>query len=59
MSNYSNRVVIIKVATPAGRVAAAMGAAILSKAVFAQNHHVNKVEYDEYGPSIIHKKCFT
>ena len=44
---------------PAGKVAAAMGAAVLSKAVFAQNHHVSKSEYDEYGPSYIHRKCFT
>ncbi len=36
-----------------------MGAAVLSKAVFAQNHHVSKVEYDEYGPSYIHRKCFS
>ena len=43
----------------AGKVAAATGAAVLSKAVFAQNHHVSKVEYDEYGPSYIHRKCFS
>ena len=43
----------------ASKVAASMGAAALSKAVFAQNHHINRTEYDEYGPSFIHRKCFS
>ena len=43
----------------ASKVAAIMGAAVLSKAVFAQNHHINRTEYDEYGPSLIHRKCFS
>ncbi|KAF3792100.1 Actin-related protein 7 [Nymphaea thermarum] len=35
-----------------------MGGAILAKVVFPQNQHVTKGEYDESGPSIVHRKCF-
>ncbi|KAG1348012.1 actin-related protein 7 [Cocos nucifera] len=35
-----------------------MGGAILAKVVFPQNQHVTKADYDETGPSIVHKKCF-
>ncbi|GJN20751.1 hypothetical protein PR202_gb08168 [Eleusine coracana subsp. coracana] len=35
-----------------------LGGAILAKVVFPQNQHVTKGEYDETGPSIVHKKCF-
>uniref|UniRef100_A0A0C9S232 Actin-related protein 7 n=1 Tax=Wollemia nobilis TaxID=56998 RepID=A0A0C9S232_9CONI len=35
-----------------------MGGAILAKVVFPQNQHITKVEYDESGPSIVHRKCF-
>ncbi|KAH7520998.1 hypothetical protein FEM48_Zijuj08G0204900 [Ziziphus jujuba var. spinosa] len=35
-----------------------VGGAILAKVVFPQNQHVTKADYDETGPSIVHKKCF-
>ncbi|XP_057453606.1 actin-related protein 7-like [Lotus japonicus] len=35
-----------------------VGGAILAKVVFPQNQHVTKGDYDENGPSIVHKKCF-
>ncbi|XP_027342722.1 actin-related protein 7-like [Abrus precatorius] len=35
-----------------------VGGAILAKVVFPQNQHVTKAEYDETGPSIVHRKCF-
>ncbi|XP_042375432.1 actin-related protein 7-like [Zingiber officinale] len=35
-----------------------MGGAILAKVVFPQNQHVTRGDYDETGPTIIHKKCF-
>lgn len=35
-----------------------MGGAILAKVVFPQNQHISKAEYDEVGPSMVHKKCF-
>ncbi|XP_057976313.1 actin-related protein 7-like [Malania oleifera] len=35
-----------------------VGGAILAKVVFPQNQHINKAEYDETGPSIVHRKCF-
>ncbi|GLJ30689.1 hypothetical protein SUGI_0607810 [Cryptomeria japonica] len=35
-----------------------MGGAILAKVVFPQNQHITKAEYDESGPSIVHRKCF-
>ncbi|XP_008804695.1 actin-related protein 7 [Phoenix dactylifera] len=35
-----------------------MGGAILAKVVFPQNQHITKADYDETGPSIVHKKCF-
>ncbi|XP_020517247.1 actin-related protein 7 isoform X2 [Amborella trichopoda] len=35
-----------------------MGGAILAKVVFPQNQHITKAEYDETGPTIVHKKCF-
>ncbi|KAK1325664.1 Actin-related protein 7 [Acorus calamus] len=35
-----------------------MGGAILAKVVFPQNQHISKGDYDESGPSIVHKKCF-
>ncbi|KNA12692.1 hypothetical protein SOVF_123650 [Spinacia oleracea] len=35
-----------------------IGGAILAKVVFPQNQHVTKADYDETGPSIVHKKCF-
>ncbi|KAI3990968.1 hypothetical protein MKX01_026152 [Papaver californicum] len=34
-----------------------MGGAILAKVVFPQNQHVTKADYDETGPSIVHRKC--
>lgn len=40
------------------RYSAWMGGAILAKVVFPQNQHITKAEYDESGPSIVHKKCF-
>ncbi|WVZ59134.1 hypothetical protein U9M48_009327 [Paspalum notatum var. saurae] len=40
------------------RYSAWLGGAILAKVVFPQNQHVTKGEYDETGPSIVHKKCF-
>lgn len=40
------------------RYSAWMGGAILAKVVFPQNQHITKSEYDESGPSIVHKKCF-
>jgi actin-related protein len=40
------------------RAAAWMGGAVLSKVVFAQNHHITKNDYDEVGPSVVHRKCF-
>lgn len=41
-----------------GRHSAWLGGAILAKVVFPQNQHVTKGDYDETGPSIVHKKCF-
>jgi actin-related protein 7 len=35
-----------------------IGGAILAKVVFPQNQHISKAEYDEHGPSVVHKKCF-
>ncbi|KAG4996600.1 hypothetical protein JHK85_028039 [Glycine max] len=35
-----------------------VGGAILAKVVFPQNQHVTKADYDETGPSIVHRKCF-
>ncbi|KAK2440287.1 actin-related protein [Trifolium repens] len=35
-----------------------VGGAILAKVVFPQNQHVTKADYDENGPSIVHRKCF-
>lgn len=35
-----------------------VGGAILAKVVFPQNQHVSKANYDENGPSILHRKCF-
>ncbi|KAI4333122.1 hypothetical protein L6164_017966 [Bauhinia variegata] len=35
-----------------------VGGAILAKVVFPQNQHVTKADYDESGPSIVHRKCF-
>ncbi|XP_047157219.1 actin-related protein 7-like [Vigna umbellata] len=35
-----------------------VGGAILAKVVFPQNQHITKADYDETGPSIIHRKCF-
>lgn len=35
-----------------------VGGAILAKVVFPQNQHVTKGDYDETGPSIVHRKCF-
>ncbi|CAA0832772.1 Actin-related protein 7 [Striga hermonthica] len=35
-----------------------IGGAILAKVVFPQNQHVTRGEYDETGPSIVHRKCF-
>lgn len=34
-----------------------VGGAILAKVVFPQNQHVTKGDYDENGPSVVHKKC--
>lgn len=35
-----------------------VGGAILAKVVFPQNQHMTKADYDESGPSIVHRKCF-
>ncbi|KAI4382999.1 hypothetical protein MLD38_008885 [Melastoma candidum] len=35
-----------------------VGGAILAKVVFPQNQHITKGDYDESGPSIVHRKCF-
>ncbi|KAI8026296.1 Actin-related protein 7 [Camellia lanceoleosa] len=35
-----------------------VGGAILAKVVFPQNQHMTKADYDETGPSIVHRKCF-
>lgn len=35
-----------------------IGGAILAKVVFPQNQHVTKADYDETGPSVVHRKCF-
>ncbi|KAL6498039.1 Actin-related protein 7 [Orobanche gracilis] len=35
-----------------------VGGAILAKVVFPQNQHVTRADYDETGPSIVHRKCF-
>ncbi|XP_073046532.1 actin-related protein 7-like isoform X2 [Primulina eburnea] len=39
------------------RYSAWVGGAILAKVVFPQNQHVTKADYDESGPSIVHRKC--
>lgn len=40
------------------RYSAWTGGAIIAKVVFSQNQHVTKADYDETGPSIVHRKCF-
>lgn len=35
-----------------------VGGAILAKVVFPQNQHITKADYDESGPSVVHRKCF-
>ncbi|KAA8537350.1 hypothetical protein F0562_026963 [Nyssa sinensis] len=35
-----------------------VGGAILAKVVFPQNQHITKADYDETGPSVVHRKCF-
>ncbi|KAK2969331.1 hypothetical protein RJ640_015220, partial [Escallonia rubra] len=35
-----------------------VGGAILAKVVFPQNQHITKGDYDETGPSVVHRKCF-
>ncbi|KAF7126383.1 hypothetical protein RHSIM_Rhsim11G0134300 [Rhododendron simsii] len=35
-----------------------VGGAILAKVVFPQNQHMTKADYDETGPSVVHRKCF-
>ncbi|XP_071698514.1 actin-related protein 7-like [Rutidosis leptorrhynchoides] len=35
-----------------------VGGAILAKVVFPQNQHITKSDYDESGPSVVHRKCF-
>ncbi|CAM8942540.1 unnamed protein product [Rhodiola kirilowii] len=35
-----------------------IGGAILAKVVFPQNQHITKGDYDENGPSVVHRKCF-
>ncbi|KAJ4711614.1 Actin-related protein [Melia azedarach] len=35
-----------------------IGGAILAKVVFPQNQHITKADYDETGPSVVHRKCF-
>ncbi|KAG6551646.1 hypothetical protein Mapa_006732 [Marchantia paleacea] len=40
------------------RYSAWMGGAILAKVVFPQNQHITKAEYDETGPTIVHRKCY-
>jgi actin-related protein 7 len=35
-----------------------VGGAILAKVVFPQNQHLTKADYDESGPSVVHRKCF-
>ncbi|KAL3323678.1 hypothetical protein AABB24_038039 [Solanum stoloniferum] len=35
-----------------------IGGAILAKVVFPQNQHITKADYDESGPSVVHRKCF-
>ncbi|KAL6508630.1 Actin-related protein 7 [Orobanche gracilis] len=41
-----------------GSYSAWVGGAILAKVVFPQNQHVTRADYDETGPSIVHRKCF-
>ncbi|CAB82687.1 actin-like protein [Arabidopsis thaliana] len=41
-----------------GMYSAWVGGAILAKVVFPQNQHVTKADYDETGPSVVHRKCF-
>uniref|UniRef100_A0A1J3FTL8 Actin-related protein 7 n=1 Tax=Noccaea caerulescens TaxID=107243 RepID=A0A1J3FTL8_NOCCA len=41
-----------------GLYSAWIGGAILAKVVFPQNQHVTKADYDETGPSVVHRKCF-
>ncbi|CAM6095009.1 unnamed protein product [Calypogeia fissa] len=40
------------------RYSAWMGGAILAKVVFPQNQHITKAEYDETGPTVVHRKCY-
>ncbi|XP_051146174.1 actin-related protein 7 [Andrographis paniculata] len=40
------------------RYSAWTGGAIIAKVVFSQNQHVTKADYDETGPSVVHRKCF-
>ena len=34
-----------------------MGGAVLSKIVIQQNQQITKYDYEESGPSIVHRKC--
>jgi drug/metabolite transporter (DMT)-like permease len=44
---------------PGGTLGAAAwcGAAVLSRVVFGAGQQLTKAEYDEHGPSVVHKKC--
>jgi actin-related protein len=44
---------------PGGTLAAATwcGGAVLSRVVFSSGQAVTRGEYDESGPSVVHRKC--
>ena len=37
--------------------AAWAGGAILARVVFQQQQHVSRAEYDEFGPTVVHRKA--
>ena len=48
----------VKVIAPDGKYSAWVGGSILASLSFFQQMWITKEEYDEAGPSIVHRKCF-
>jgi actin-related protein len=46
------------IAPPHGTYSAWIGGSVLASLTFFQQSWINRQEYDEYGPSIVHRKCF-
>ena len=48
----------VKVIAPDGKYSAWVGGSILASLSMFQQQWITKEEYDEAGPSIVHRKCF-